>query len=298
MKANLLTIFSSAILSLCTLQTGAQSLNAGDIYNNTKGNQNIVMAYTPCPVLTSTINKIDQVNCLTLTNGSATLTAGGGVPSYYYTWFGPRTYAPITLPAFTNTYTASQARGFWFTSPTTTVITGIRVPSDIGTANQFVYVVKWSSTPPAYPASGSNYSVLGRYLDVPGNDTIKCGIPINTGDIIGVLGVRGSTASANSSMSYGAGGYVTSISGFTTTLFRFMNQTDITTNNIGVLSEGGTGSIGRVELYFGSSISQTKNALNLPGGNYSCFYTDTNGCMSTSSISIAPGATYSIRFKC
>lgn len=253
--------------------------------------QNTVMAYTPCPSLTSTITVKNQINCSSVTNGSANIVAGGGVPSYYYSWFGPRTYEPISLPTFGSNYSASQARGIWFTSPTNTVITGLKVPTDVGTANQFVYVVRYLATPPTFPTENNNYVVLGRFLDVSGTDTIKCGIAINTGDIIGILGVRGSTASSTANMSYGSGGFVTSISGFTTTLYRFMSQTDITTQNLGNLCEGGTGSIGRVEVYFGNAISLTQNATNLLPGNYSTFYTDTNGCMKTSTLSIAPGAT-------
>jgi hypothetical protein len=219
------------------------------------------------------------------------MTAMGGPSPYSYSWFNVFGYTPIGLPAFSSNYSAMQARGFWFTSPTNTVITGLRVPTDIGTANQFIYVVKWSTVPPAYPAAGSNYTVLGKFLNVPGLDTVKCGIPIFTGDIIGVLGVRGSTASATSNMSYGPGGFATTISGFPVTLYRFMDQTDITTNNLGVLSEGGTGSIARVDMFFGGSISLTNSATNLTGGNYVCFYADTNGCTNSSTISIIPAAT-------
>ena len=283
--AVLLFVFASSI-SL------AQQFDAkGDLISNTKTNPNSIMAYTPCPALTSTDSTNNSYLCGSLTLGSSLMTASGGANPYFYTWYQTMGFTPIGLPANTSTYTASQARGFWFTSPTNTVITGLRVPTDIGTANQFIYVVKWSSTPPTYPALGSNYTVLGKFLDVPGLDTVKCGIPIKTGDIIGVLGVRGSTAVSTASMSYANGGFTTTISGFSVTLYRFMDQTDITTNPLGQLCEGGTGSLARVDMFFGNAISQTSFANNLSGGNYVCFYADTNGCTSSSTVNVVPAST-------
>ncbi len=290
MKKHLL--LKTIALFLISSVSYAQQFNAeGDLISGNKNTPNSIMAYTPCPAMTSVDTTNNSYKCGPLTLGNSVMTAMGGASPYYYTWFQTQGYTPIGLPTFASNYSASQARGFWFTSPTTTVITGLRVPTDIGTANQFVYVVKWSSAPPTYPASGSNYIVLGKFLDVPGLDTIKCGIPINTGDIIGVLGVRGSTASPTSNMSYGAGGYTTTISGNPVTLYRFMDQTDITTNPIGVLSEGGTGSLARVDMFFGNSISLTSFANNLTGGNYVCFYADTNGCTSSSTVNVVPAAT-------
>jgi hypothetical protein len=256
-----------------------------------KTSPNNTMAYTPCPTLSGIDTTKNAYFCNTLTLGYSTMTAMGGPSPFSYSWFQTIGYTPIGLPAFTSTYSSSQARGFWFTSPTNTVITGLRVPTDIGTANQFVYVVKWSSVPPTYPALGSNYTVLGKFLDVPGLDTIKCGIAIKTGDIIGVLGVRGSTTSATGSMSYGNGGFATTISGFPVTLYRFMDQTDITTNPLGQLTEGGSGSIGRVDMFFGNSISLVSFANNLNGGNYVCFYADTNGCTKSSTVTVTAAAT-------
>ncbi len=220
----------------------AQQLTAdGDVNSTFKGSPNSIMAYTPCPTMMGYDTTKNAIYCNTLTLGSSIMTATGGASPYKYAWFKTIGYKPLTLPAITSTYTAMQARGYWFTSPTTTVITGLRVPTDIGTANQFIYVVKWSAIPPTYPTLGSNYTVLGKFLDVPGLDTVKCGIKINTGDIIGVLGVRGSTAVSTASMSYAAGGFATTISGNPVTLYRFMDQTDITTNPLGSLTEGGTG---------------------------------------------------------
>lgn len=280
-----------ALFFISSLSYAQQFNSAGDVISERKNLPNIVMAYTPCPTLTGVDSTNNSFLCGSLTLGNSVMTAFGGPNPFYYTWFQTMGYTPIGLPANTSTYTASQARGFWFTSPTTTVITGLRVPTDIGTANQFIYVVKWPSAPPTYTVQSTNYTVLGKFLNVPGLDTVKCGIPINTGDIIGVLGVRGSTAVSTASMSYGAGGFTTTISGNPVTLYRFMSQTDITTNPLGPLCEGGTGSLARVEMFFGSSISLTSSANNLTGGNYVCFYADTNGCTSSSTVNVVPAAT-------
>lgn len=285
--------FAILTFSFICSNSFAQQLDAaGDIIGTPgKTTSNSIMAYVPCP----TLNGIDSTNnpyyCNTLTLGNSLMTASGGPSPYSYSWFQTIGYTPIGLPANTSTYTAMQARGFWFTSPTTTVITGLRVPTDIGTANQFIYVVKWPSAPPTFSVQSSNYTVLGKFLNVPGLDTVKCGIPISTGDIIGVLGVRGSTAVPTASMSYGPGGFATTISGNAVTLYRFMSQTDITTNPLGPLCEGGTGNLARVDMFFGNSISLTPFANNLSGGNYVCFYADTNGCTNSSTVSITPAAT-------
>ena len=290
-KNLLLNITGILLLCFVSGNSFAQQLNSsGDVISSGKSSPNNILAYTPCSVISGSPGVTNQKICNGLTNGSSTITAFGGFPSYFYTWFQTQSFTPINLPANTSTYTSAQARGYWFTSPTNTIITGLRVPTDIGTSNQFIYLVKWGSTPPTFPTTASNYTVLGKYLDVPGLDTVKCGIPIYTGDIIGVLGVRGTTAVASSTMSYAPGGFVASISGFTTTLYRFMDQTDITTNNIGPLCEGGIGSLARVEMFFGNSISLTQSATNLSAGNYSCFYTDSSGCLGSSTITIAPGA--------
>ncbi len=287
-----LLLFKTLFLFLFTSLSYAQQYNAaGDLVSGNKNTPANAMAYVPCPVLTGIDTTNNSKFCGSLTLGNSVMTAFGGPSPFVYTWFQTQGYTPIGLPANTSTYTSSQARGFWFTSPTTTVITGLRVPTDIGTANQFIYVVKWPTAPPTYTLQSSNYTVLGKFLNVPGLDTIKCGIQIKTGDIIGVLGVRGSTAVTTASMSYGPGGFATTISGNPVTLYRFMSQTDITTNPLGPLCEGGTGNLARVDMFFGNAISVTPFANNLSGGNYVCFYADTNGCTSSSTVNVVPAAT-------
>jgi hypothetical protein len=280
------------VLIFSGINSFAQSLDANGDFISGKSVPNQIMAYTPCPSLTAIDSTYQPYNCDSLYPGWSVMTAMGGPNPFDYSWFKNIGYTPLALPAFSSNYSAMQGRGIWFTSPTNTVITGLRVPTDIGTANQFIYVVKWSTVPPTYPAQGSNYTVLGKFLNVPGTDTVKCGIPIYTGDIIGILGVRGSTTSPTANMSYAPGGFASSISGFPVTLYRFMSQTDITTNNLGLLCEGGSGSVGRVDVFFGSSLSLFNYSGPLTtGGNYVCFYADTNGCTSSSTITIIPGAT-------
>jgi hypothetical protein len=293
MKKSLLFTGAIFLFTVWCGKVSAQQLDLnGDIISGGKPIPNNIMVYTPCPTLTAIDSTYNAKLCGTYMPGWSTMNASGGPSPYQYTWYKPTIgYTPIGLPAISSTYTAMQARGFWFTSPTNTVITGLRVPTDIGTANQFVYVVRYYNTPPTYPTQNSNYTVLGKFLNVPGLDTIKCGIPIYTGDIIGVLGVRGSTAVSTASMSYAPGGYATTISGNPVTLYRFMSQTDITTNPLGQLCEGGTGSLARVDMFFGSSISLVNFAGNLSGGNYVCFYADTNGCTSSSTVNVIPAGT-------
>ncbi|MCE3226438.1 MAG: hypothetical protein K0S32_989 [Bacteroidetes bacterium] len=279
--------------------SGFSQTSDGDISNQqNEVSVSAVMPYVPCPSLaiTSTITNLTFCNGANGVAG-ATMSASNGNPGYFYTYFNNINQSvnqgSCALPGFGSIYSAAQTRGLWFVCPTNTVLTGVRVPTDVGTANQFVYIIKLAATPPEFTGSTTTYTVLGKYLDIPGTNIIDCGIPLNTGDIIGVLGVRGSTATTNCSSSYAtpSGTFLTTIGGVSTTMARFITQVNIATTPIGAVSSASTGAIGRVELYFGSSISNTSTANSLIATNYSCYYTDADGCMNTSTFAIAPAAT-------
>ena len=78
---------------------------------------------------------------------------------------------------------------------------------------------------------------------MPGTGTISVNIPVYSGDVIGVLGVRSNINS------YGPGGYVANLGTNTLTLNRFGMQFPLSTTAPQDLWDGGASSISRVELY-------------------------------------------------
>jgi hypothetical protein len=142
------------------------------------------------------------------------------------------------------TYTyATHTRGFWFTAPVSFTITGLRVPTDVGTGVQNVEVLKLSSAPDT-----SSYTSLAYHKGVAGTNWIYVKIPINKGDIIGILGARGTTTMNNSYMATST--YTTSISGQSVTLARLMLQSNLYSAKASGSVLTNTGSCGRVEVRY------------------------------------------------
>lgn len=112
-------------------------------------------------------------------------------------------------------------RGYWFTAPVAFTITGLRVPTDVGTEVQNIEVVKFPAAPPAFSAVTNSFTSLGRFVNVAGSNFVAVNIPVASGDIIGILGARGTTTMHNS---YGQIAYVSSIKGSSVTLRRLGMQ--------------------------------------------------------------------------
>jgi hypothetical protein len=165
--------------------------------------------------------------------------------------------APVTTHATimdvgnqTNTFT-NFTRGFWFTAPTDFTITGVGVPTNASTANFDVAVMLLNSTPPTFSATTNSFTTLFTAKNVVGSDLVSTLIDVHAGDIIGVLGSRGT----NAINSYGSANYVTNILGNSVTLQRFGMQYSL--NNVdpqNLWTENG--SIGRVLLDIGSPNNQ------------------------------------------
>jgi hypothetical protein len=174
--------------------------------------------------------------------GSTYATPSLTAPTVYYTaQLAPTTSQSLTLPAQSSPY-VGDTRGFWFAAPTSFVIKGVRVPTD-NVGNSSIAIVKIPSIPPAYPAFTNTFSVLYLAQNVPGTGTISVNIPVYSGDVIGVLGVRSNINS------YGPGGYVANLGTNTLTLNRFGMQFPLSTTAPQDLWDGGASSISRVELY-------------------------------------------------
>lgn len=131
----------------------------------------------------------------------------------------------MPIPPQTTTFTG-LTRGYWFTAPRDFVITAVRVPTDASTAPQSIVVVKLNTPPPLFPMNTTDYETLALFQNVPGSDAIPVDIEVTEGDVIGILGSRGS----NSVNSYGSPNpHNTTILGEPVVIDRFLMQGDLET---------------------------------------------------------------------
>jgi hypothetical protein len=148
-------------------------------------------------------------------------------------------------------YTANQTRGYWFTAPTAFTIKEVRVPLEVGTADQHVQIVRFNNNtpPPQYSLSTTAFQTIFYATNVAGTGWIPVNVVVNSGEVIGVLGARGTSTSLNNS--YAAmSPYQTSIFSQPVTLARLLFQGNIAAGQAGPLSGAG-GTYARVELRYG-----------------------------------------------
>ena len=102
----------------------------------------------------------------------------------------------ITMPPQSAIF-ASNARGYWFIAPVNFTITSLFVPTDASAGNQSIAVVRFdgNTPPPVFSTVTNAFSTLFiTQNDVtPGNIAVT--IPVNAGEVIGILGSRGTTSS-------------------------------------------------------------------------------------------------------
>jgi hypothetical protein len=158
----------------------------------------------------------------------------------------------LVMPPQTSNY-SPQARGYWFTAPTDMTITGLRVPTDASTGNQSIAVVKFNSAVPFFSSTSNDFTVLYLTQNNPDSGVLSVSIPIVSGSIIGVLGVRGSGVN-----SYASPAPVSSsIFGIPVTLNRLGMQFSLETTAPQQLFTESGGSISRVDLYATAGASVT-----------------------------------------
>lgn len=165
---------------------------------------------------------------------------------YYVAQLDPTGTASLTMPNQSSTFSGS-VRGYWFTAPTSFMITGVRVPTDASSGNSNIAILKLATAPPVYATTTNSFDVL--YLtqnNTSGTGTIAVNIPVYSGDIIGVLGNR------NDVNSYAAvSPYTSSLGSYSLTLSRLGMQFALSSNTPqAVWTETTTNaSISRVELH-------------------------------------------------
>src|SRR5690554_1942179 len=154
----------------------------------------------------------------------------------------------MPLPAFGSTYTGN-VRGYWFTAPTSFIITGVRVPADAGTGTQNIHIIKINDpTPVVFATTSTNFTTLAYIQGAPNNVIQNVNILVNAGDIIGVLGQAGTVNSYSVNTPF-----TSNIFGQPIQLTRLLYQGNITGGPAPNYStEPSSNQIARVELYYDS----------------------------------------------
>ncbi len=151
------------------------------------------------------------------------------------------------LPPETNTF-ASNARGYWFTAPSNFTLTGLYVLNPANGSTQNIAVVRFNPAvpPPVFSATTNAFTTLFLTQNNTTTGPITVNIPINAGDVIGVLGTRDFT-DVNS---YTTGTATTTINGQPVTLTRMGMQFPLATLAPQDLWTEVGGSISRVEMTY------------------------------------------------
>jgi len=183
----------------------------------------------------------------------------------------------MPLPPHSRVYSGT-VRGYWFTAPADFFMLGVRVPTDASSAAQSIHVQKLPGIPPAYPGTVCNYITLGYWSGVTGTAMIPMKELIRKGDVIGILGWRGTQNS------YSANGPIPSnIFGLPVSLTRYLFQGNINPAPAGCCSQEAAFNISRVEMYYGPPCE-------VPPGNMFVGLTDANGV--SQAYSEIPGTVY------
>jgi hypothetical protein len=202
--------------------------------------------------LSATTNVTNSINWYNSSTGSTVVSTnsmfvtpplGPGTTTYYVGATSGMGTQTLTMPSHNNPY-SGNVRGYWFTAPTSFTITGVFVPTDVGSGNASAAVLRFGNTsPPAYPSVSNTFTTAFLAQNSPGTSVMAVNIPVQMGEVIGVLGSRaGST-------SYGNGSPLVTLGNYTVGLERMGMQYPLaTTAPMDIWTEIG-GSVGRVFLY-------------------------------------------------
>jgi len=153
----------------------------------------------------------------------------------------------LPLPDFDHEFIDPiRTRGYWFTAPTSFIITGLRVPTDVGTDPQNIEVLRLNDTPPDFPDSTSDFESLAFFNGVDSLDFIDTSITVFAGDVIGVLGARGTSVMQNSYSAVNE--YTSSILGVDVELKRLLFQENLFEGPASAVSTEDANPIARVQM--------------------------------------------------
>lgn len=146
-----------------------------------------------------------------------------------------------------NRTVSGNTRGYWFTAPTDFTITGLRAALESDPGAQSIEVLKLNAPPPLFSSVTNDFASLGYWNNVSGSGFISTNIAVQAGDIIGVLGSRGPSASNSYPLLTGL--FTSSFFGLPVTLNRFGFQGNLANQQASnVWTE--FGEIGRVEMEY------------------------------------------------
>jgi len=165
----------------------------------------------------------------------------------------------IPLPPQTGTF-SSNIRGYYFTAPTNFTITSLEVPTTANAGPQSIAVVKFTGNvaPPLYSTTTNAFTTVFLTQSNPAAGSIAANIPVQAGEVIGILGCRTTTTS------YATGPGATTIAGFPVTLARLGMQFPLTTTAPQDLWTENGGSIGRVSFEYTLSDTGCTSSPRIP----------------------------------
>lgn len=166
--------------------------------------------------------------------------------SYYVENLVPATPTQnVVMPAQSSTF-PGNTRGYLFTAPADFVITSLQVPTTASTGSQSIAVVKFNGNtpPPIFSASTNAFTTLFLVQNSTASGNIPVNIPVQAGDVIGILGSR---ANINS---YGPNGSTISIDGQTVGITRLGMQFVLSNSNPRDIWQEPGGNISRIEFTY------------------------------------------------
>lgn len=157
----------------------------------------------------------------------------------------------IPIPPHGSPYTGNYSRGYWFTAPCDMVLTGVRAPVDFSTNPQSIHMVKFPSAPATYPATSTSFTTLFYGANITDTGYVDVHVPVNAGDVIGILAVRDNgLGSASTSYPSSSGPVNSTVGSHSITLQRLGWQGNIISSPAANFWTE-LSNIGRVDLRFG-----------------------------------------------
>ena len=151
----------------------------------------------------------------------------------------------IPLPPFASTYSyATHTRGMYFVAPVDFIITSVEVPDESKHGLQNVAIANMGQV--TSPTGTITATELQFYkAGVKSGAPIPCQVSFKKGDMVCILGACGDSTTMHNS--YGGGSFASNVLGQPVTLKRLVHQFNlVTSQGLGAISDGTTGSIGRV----------------------------------------------------
>lgn len=202
----------------------------------------------------------------------------------------------LDLGLFDHDFSGSgMTRGYGFTAPTNMIIHALKVP-EMAVANevQNIQVVR-------FDAAYTTFTTLYYGNNLTPNNWIDVDLTINQGEIIGIIGARGTTTMHNA---YGPiGPFASTIAGQALNLDRLyyqdnLNSTQIASGNIGTETGGSIAQVDMIYsyqansncLYEWSTGATTELITDLAAGTYTVTATNVTGCSNTLDVVIADGS--------